>query len=76
MCVVEWIASGTCGVPIFQHLPGGLPDAYYSQGYSEATEAIETLLSRIQPLNEILKKVRSDGDCPQALKDRLTVLAR
>ncbi|KAI0653827.1 hypothetical protein C8Q70DRAFT_1142852, partial [Cubamyces menziesii] len=75
VCVVEWIASGTCGVPIFQHLPGGLPDAYYSQGYSEATEAIETLLSRIQPLNDILEKVRSNGNCPQALKNRLTVLA-
>ncbi|KAJ8462319.1 hypothetical protein ONZ51_g10978 [Trametes cubensis] len=45
------------------------------KGYSEATEAIETLLSRIQPLNDILEKVQSNGDCPQALKDRLTVLA-
>ncbi|KAH9896421.1 WD40-repeat-containing domain protein [Cubamyces lactineus] len=43
--------------------------------YSETTEAIETLLSRIQPLNEILKKIQSDGDCPQALKDRLAALA-
>ncbi|KAH9885866.1 hypothetical protein C8Q73DRAFT_298572 [Cubamyces lactineus] len=44
--------------------------------YSEAKESIETLLSRIQPLNEILKKVQTDNVCPQALKDRLAALAR
>ncbi|KAJ8455028.1 hypothetical protein ONZ51_g12681 [Trametes cubensis] len=46
-----------------------------SQKYSEAAEAIETLLSRIQSLNKILKKVGSDGDCPQALQERLANLA-
>ena len=47
----------------------------YPQRYSDATGAIESLLSRMQPLNEILKKVRSNGDCPQALEERLMNLA-
>ncbi|KAI0653823.1 hypothetical protein C8Q70DRAFT_584583 [Cubamyces menziesii] len=44
--------------------------------YSEATEAIGTLLSRIQSLNERLGKVRSEDSCPPALKERLASLAR
>ncbi|KAI0329382.1 hypothetical protein GY45DRAFT_1337561 [Cubamyces sp. BRFM 1775] len=43
--------------------------------YSDTIETIETLLSRIQPLNEILKKVGSGSDCPQALEKRLGTLA-
>ena len=58
------------------HLPASMLNAHCSQRHSEATEAIETLLSRIHPLNEILKKVQTDGGCPQALKDRLAALAR
>ncbi|KAI0323602.1 hypothetical protein GY45DRAFT_565537 [Cubamyces sp. BRFM 1775] len=43
--------------------------------YSEATEAINTLLSRIHSLNEKLDKVQSEDRCPQSLKDRLASLA-
>ena len=48
-----------------------MQNAHCSQKYSDTIKTIETLLSRIQLLNEILKKVRSDNDCPQALKKRL-----
>ncbi|KAI0658911.1 hypothetical protein C8Q70DRAFT_169082 [Cubamyces menziesii] len=46
--------------------------------YSDATEAIGTLLSRIQSLNERLEKfkVPSEDRCPPALKERLDSLAR
>ncbi|KAI0658919.1 hypothetical protein C8Q70DRAFT_1068529, partial [Cubamyces menziesii] len=43
--------------------------------YSEATEAIGTLLSRIQSLNEILNKSQSADNCPPSLKDSLVTLA-
>ena len=70
VCLDDCTASETRGVPFPQHR---IDDC--SQKYSEAAEAIETLLSRIQSLNEILKKVGSDGDCPQALQERLANLA-
>ncbi|KAI0329373.1 hypothetical protein GY45DRAFT_1371671 [Cubamyces sp. BRFM 1775] len=44
--------------------------------YSDATEAIGSLLSRIHSLNEKLNKVQSADRCPQSLKDRLASLAR
>ncbi|KAH9896608.1 hypothetical protein C8Q73DRAFT_788949 [Cubamyces lactineus] len=43
--------------------------------YSEATEAIGTLLSRIQSLNGLLNKFQSEDSCPQPLKDSLVTLA-
>ncbi|KAJ8457111.1 hypothetical protein ONZ51_g11723 [Trametes cubensis] len=45
------------------------------KNYSETTEAIGTLLSRIQSLNEQLGKVRSEDSCPPELKERLVSLA-
>ncbi|KAJ8454070.1 hypothetical protein ONZ51_g13242 [Trametes cubensis] len=45
------------------------------KGYSEATEAIGTLLSRIHSLNEKLGKIQSKDSCPPALKERLDSFA-
>ncbi|KAJ8462321.1 hypothetical protein ONZ51_g10975 [Trametes cubensis] len=41
------------------------------KGYSEATEAIGTLLSRIHSLNKKLGKIQSEDSCPPTLKERL-----
>ncbi|KAI9066894.1 WD40 repeat-like protein [Trametes sanguinea] len=47
------------------------------QKYSDAMEALETLLLRMKPLEEILRKALATGyeTCPQTLKERLEAFA-